>query len=154
MTHALLFHLLSLTVIATGMLGSFTIYLTFRKALHSAPGHLPGLGRMFPLFAMVAQGGLVLMILSGLALMYSRGWADWGQPWLMAKFSVIVVLALNGPMVARPAAMRMAQALAKGGVSPTENPVVRASVRTLALFYTVQVTGLAVIIGLAVLGPR
>lgn len=154
MTYALFFHLLSLTVITGGMAGSLTTYLTFRKAVHSAPPQLPGLGRLFPIFGIVTQAGLLLMIISGLLLMQSRGWGDWRQAWLTAKLVLIALLFLNAHVVSLPTGKRMGQALAKGGMPPGENLEVLRALRILAIFWTFQVTGLVLIIGLAVLGPR
>jgi hypothetical protein len=153
MPHALLLHLLSLTIISAGLLGSVTIYLAFRKALTAAPAQLPGLGSIFPRFAIVTQIGLGLMILSGLAVMASKGWSDWGQTWLTVKFVIIIILFLNGNIVGKATGMRMGKALAQGGMPPAENPVVLAAVKTLAVYYAVQVVGLAAIICLAVLKP-
>jgi uncharacterized membrane protein len=151
--HALLLHLLSLTVITGGMIGSLTIYLVFRKAVHSAPAQLPGLGRMFPIFGMLTSAGLLLMIVSGLLLMRSRGWGDWGQTWLTVKLVIVALLFANAHIVALPIGKRMGQALAKGGMPPGENPVVVRALRSLAVFWAVQVTGMAIIIWLAVLKP-
>lgn len=151
--HALLLHLLSLTIITGGMIGSLTIYLVFRKAVHSAPAQLPGLGRMFPIFGILTQAGLLLMIISGLLLMKSRGWGDWGQSWLTVKLVIVVLLFANAHAVAMPIGKRMGQALAKGGMPPGENPEVLKAIRSLAIFWTVQVIGMISIICLAVLKP-
>jgi hypothetical protein len=153
-TYALFFHLLSLIVITGGMVGSLTTYLIFRKAVHSAPVQLPGLGRLSPIFGMVTQAGLLLMIISGLLLMESRGWGDWRQPWLTAKLVLIALLFLNAHVVALPTGKRMGQALTKGGMPPSENPEVLRALRTMAIYWPVQMSGLVLIMGLAVLGPR
>jgi len=153
MNFPLLLHLLSLTVISAGLIGSLTNYLAFRKALTTSPAQLPGLGSMFPRFGIVTQIGLGLMILSGIGVMANRGWSDWGQMWLTVKLALIVFLFLNGNLVGRATGQRMGKAMATGGMPPAENPVVLAAVRTLALFYAVQIVGLALIISLAVLKP-
>jgi uncharacterized membrane protein len=151
--HALLLHLISLTVITGGMIGSVTTYLTFRKAVHSAPPQLPGLGRLFPIFGIMTQAGLLLMIISGLLLMKSREWADWGQSWFTVKLVLILLLFLNAHIVALPIGKRMGEALAKGGMPPGENPEVLRALRSLGVFWMVQVTGMIVVICLAVLKP-
>jgi uncharacterized membrane protein len=151
--HALLLHLISLTVITGGMIGSVTTYLTFRKAVHSAPPQLPGLGRLFPIFGIMTQAGLLLMIISGLLVMKSREWGDWGQTWLTVKLVLVLLLFLNAHMVALPISKRMGQALANGGMPPGENPEVLRALRSLGVFWMVQVTGMIVVICLAVLKP-
>jgi uncharacterized membrane protein len=151
--HALLLHLISLTVITGGMIGSVTTYLTFRKAVHSAPPQLPGLGRLFPIFGIMTQAGLLLMIISGLLLMKSREWADWGQSWFTVKLVLILLLFLNAHIVALPIGKRMGEALAKGGMPPGENPEVLRALRSLGVFWMVQVTGMIVVICLATLKP-
>jgi uncharacterized membrane protein len=151
--HALLLHLISLTVITGGMIGSMTTYLTFRKAVHSAPPQLPGLGRLFPIFGIMTSAGLLLMIISGLLVMKSREWGDWGQTWLTVKLVLVLLLFLNAHMVALPIGKRMGQALANGGMPPGENPEVLRALRSLGVFWMVQVTGMIVVICLAVLKP-
>lgn len=154
MTHALLFHLLSLVIFSAGALGSLITFLTFRQALHKAPATLPGVASMFPRFGIMAEVGVLLMVISGLFLMSTRGWGDWGATWLSLKLALVVLLFLNAQIFGKPTGMRMGKALAAGGVAPGDNPEVARAVQTLTLFYAVQITGLIAIISLAVLGPR
>ena len=80
--------------------------------------------------------------------MASEHWAFWGQGWLTVKLALFVLLVLNGPLVARPAAQRLAVALTSGA-----SQEVAASLRRLDVFDVVQVAGLAAIVILAVLKP-
>ncbi|HKV74315.1 MAG TPA: hypothetical protein VJN95_07340 [Gemmatimonadales bacterium] len=153
MLHALLLHLLSFSVFASGVIGSVAVYLMFRKAVASAPPLLPGLARMFPVFGIMTSAGLLLMIISGVLLLRSRDWAFWGQSWLTIKLVLIVLLFANAHAWGRPTGARMAQALVKGGMPPAENPEVQGALKSLALFWTVQVIGLVIIVSLAVLKP-
>ncbi len=154
MTHALLFHLLSFLIIAGGAIGSLTVYFALRRAVQSAPAQVPGLVSMVPRFGIMAQVGVLLMILSGVGLMSSRGWVDWGQTWLTIKLLLVVLLSLNGELVAKRLGKKMGKALAANPGPPANSPEVNDSIRKLGLFYCVQIPGLLLIISLAVLGPR
>jgi uncharacterized membrane protein len=146
-------HLLSFVVFAAGVIGSVTVFLLFRKAVATAPPLLPGLGRMFPVFGIMTSAGLLLMIISGVLLLRSKNWEYWGQSWLSIKLVLIVLLFANAHAWGRPTGTRMAQALAKGGMPPAENPEVQSALKSLAIFWTIQVLGLVAVVSLAVLKP-
>ena len=69
-----------------------------------------------------------------------------GTGWLYAKLALFVLLVINGPFVARPAAMQLLGALESGDA-------VAAPLKRLEVFHTVQVAGLVGIVLLAVLKP-
>jgi len=146
---ALAIHLICFAVLAAGGLGAKVLHGAMRAAIDSSPGDAAVLLRTMLRFAVVAQVGAGLMLLSGLGLLASEHWGYWGMGWLNAKIALFVVLVLNGPLVARPAANKLLSALTSGATGDE----VAVPLRRLDLFATVQVIGLVGIVLLAVLKP-
>jgi hypothetical protein len=143
-------HLVSLTVLAGGGVGSIVMHTALTGALRRSAAEASALAGTMMRFALTAQLGAVLMALTGLGLLVERQWADWGHTWLVVKLSLFVVLVLAGPIIARPAGAALLQALAAG---KPDAPGVTAALRRLTLFHLVQKSGLIAIIVLAVLRP-
>ena len=142
-------HVLCFALVATGVIANDVVHVTVRRAVgRGASADAASIARMMPRFALLSQIGAVLMLLTGIGLLAERHWADWGQGWLTAKLIVFGVLILNGPLVARPAALALIDALAGGKAEATEPLLHR-----LSLFHVVQTIGLATIVVLAVLRP-
>lgn len=151
MAPALLFHLLSLLILATGAIGGTIAHRALVSAVRSNPIAVPGIGRLTPQFGALALTGALLMLVSGTLLLASRGWADWGHTWLSVKLALFVLLFLNAHIVARPSGMKLGAALAQGPNAPRDTVAVL--LRRLSIFHVVQNTGLVVLISLAVFGP-
>lgn len=143
-------HLVSLTILAGGGVGAIVMQTALNAAVRRSAAEASALAGTMMRFALTAQLGAGLMALTGVGLLVERQWADWGHTWLMAKLALFVVLVLTGPIIARPAGASLQKALAAGGSS---DPGVAAALRRLALFHTVQKSGLIAIIVLAVLRP-
>jgi uncharacterized membrane protein len=143
-------HLVSLTVLAGGGVGATVMHTALSAAVRRSAAEASALAGTLLRFAMTAQLGAVLMLLTGVGLLAERQWADWGRPWLMAKLVLFVLLVLAGPIIARPAGASLQKALAAGG---SNDPGVTAALRRLTLFHVIQKTGLISIIVLAVLRP-
>jgi uncharacterized membrane protein len=146
---ALATHLICFAILAAGGLGAKVLHGAMRAAIGGAPGDAVVLLRTMLRFSIVAQVGAGLMLLSGLGLLASEHWAYWGTGWLSAKIALFVLLVLNGPLVARPAAKQLLGALTSGSTGDA----VAIPLRRLDVFATVQVIGLVAIVLLAVLKP-
>lgn len=146
---ALAIHLICFAVLAAGAMGAKVLHGAMRAAIGSSPGDATVLLRTMLRFAIVAQVGAGLMLLSGIGLLATEHWAYWGMGWLSAKIALFVLLVLNGPLVARPAANRLLSALTSGAT----DDAVAVPLRRLDMFATVQVIGLVAIVLLAVLKP-
>ena len=142
-------HFLSFGLVATGVIGGDVVDGAIRGALRRGAAQEAGAvaGLMLRL-ALCAQIGAGLMLLTGVGLLAEGHWARWGQGWLTVKLILFGVLILNGPLVARPAAVALRTALQAGKSDGTVAPL-----RRLALFHVVQTTGLIGIVVLAVLKP-
>lgn len=148
-TITLAVHLVSLTILAGGGVGAFVMQTAVNASIRRSASEAAVLANTMLRYAVTAQLGAMLMLLSGLGLMAERHWGDWGHPWLMVKLSIFVILVLTGPLIARPAGAALVSALTAGG-SPA---AVAGPLRRLTLFHLVQKGGLVAIIVLAVLKP-
>jgi uncharacterized membrane protein len=146
---ALAIHLLCFAVLAGGSVGAKVVHGALRAAIARSPAEGAIVLKMMLRFAIVAQIGAGLMLLSGIGLLSSEHWAFWGQRWLTVKLVVFVLVVLNGPLVARPAAKRLLGALTSGATGDA----VAAPLARLSVFHTVQLIGFVAIVLLAVLKP-
>lgn len=138
-------------MLAAGSLGGVFVHTQLVRALRTEPAHAAGIGQLGTRFGMLAQAGALLLLVSGVLLLGSRGWADVGQPWLSFKLGIFVALLLNGVLVARPTGARLGAVL--GARSLDAMALAEPLLRRLAVFHAVQASGLAIIIALAVFGP-
>jgi uncharacterized membrane protein len=142
-------HVLSFGLVATGVIGGDVVDGAIRGALRRGAAQEAGaIAGMMLRLAVAAQIGAGLTLLTGVGLLAEGHWARWGQGWLTVKLILFGVLILNGPLVARPAAVALRTALQAGKSDGTVAPL-----RRLALFHVVQTTGLIGIVALAVLKP-
>jgi len=146
---ALAIHLLCFAFLAGGSLGAKVLHGAMRAKITGSPTQAAVLLSAMLRFSIVAQIGAGLMLVSGLGLLATERWAYWGQGWLYAKLALFVVLIINGPLVARPAAMQLLGALESGGTGTA----VTVPLKRLEIFHMLQVTGLIGIVLLAVLKP-
>lgn len=145
---ALAIHLLCFAILAGGSLGAKVLHGVMRGRVQSAPAQAAVLLSAMLRFSIVAQVGAGLMLVSGIGLLSAEHWAYWGKAWLYVKLGLFVLLVINGPLVARPAAMQLLDALNAGGGAAVAAPLKR-----LEIFHTVQIIGLTAIVLLAVLKP-
>lgn len=142
-------HILSFGLVATGVIGGDVVDGAIRGALRRGAAQEAGaIAGMMLRLAIVAQVGAGLLILTGVGMLAEAHWAWWGQGWLTIKLILVGVLILNGPLVARPAAVALREALQAGKMEATV-PLLR----RLAVFHVAQTTGLIAIVALAVLKP-
>ncbi|HET7249099.1 MAG TPA: DUF2269 family protein [Gemmatimonadales bacterium] len=146
---ALAIHLLCFAVLAGGSLGAKVLHGALRTKIESVPAQAAVLLSAMLRFSIVAQIGAGLMLVSGIGLLATEHWGYWGQGWLYVKLALFVLLVINGPLVARPAAMQLLGALE----SSRSGDAVAVPLKRLEMFHTVQVAGLVGIVLLATLKP-
>ena len=148
----LFLHIISLVVLFGGAVGGLMVHRVLVSTIRTAPLNAAPLGMAAGRLGITAQIGALLMLLSGLNLMASRGWADWGSGWLSVKLSIYVLLVLNGFLVAKPTSIKLMAQMSRGATA--DAGIVRKLVGRLDLFYVAQFAGLFAILALAVFGPR
>ncbi len=146
---ALAIHLLCFAFFTGGSVGAKVLHGAMQAKIAGAPAQAAVLLSAMLRFSIVAQIGAGLMLASGIGLLAVEGWAYWGQGWLYAKLALFILLVINGPLVARPAAVQLLGALESGG----SGAAVAAPLKRLGIFQLVQVAGLVGIVLLAVLKP-
>ena len=146
---ALAIHLLCFAFLSGGAIGAKVLHGAMRARIAGTPAQAAVLLSAMLRFSIVAQIGAGLMLVSGIGLLGTERWAYWGQGWLYVKLALFVLLVINGPLVARPAAMQLLGALESGN----GGAAVAAPLKRLEVFHTVQVAGLIGIVVLAVLKP-
>lgn len=153
---ALSLHLLCLVLLASGGVGSLWLHAALKRALPQGPAQAAALGRVSATFGLIASTSALGMLASGLLLMASRGWADWGQPWLMMKLALFTMLFLNGVLVAKPTGPRLAAGIASAARAggSLECDAVLQPLSRMGRFHAVQVSGLVCLVLLGVFGPR
>jgi uncharacterized membrane protein len=147
---ALFFHLLSLVVLAGGLIGGTIVHAALKDSATASPANMMTFGRLSMRFGIASQIGALCMLASGLFLAASRQWVDMRQPWLHIKLTLFVLLALNGILVARRTGMKLGMTYMQN----SSDPVIPSLLRRLSTFHAVQIVGFAAIIGLGVFGPR
>ena len=146
---ALAIHLLGFALLAGGSIGATVLHSVMRAKIASTPAQAAVLLSAMLRCSIVAQIGAGLMLVSGIGLLAVENWAWWGAGWLYTKLALFVMLVINGPFVARPAAVQLLGALESG----SSGDAVAAPLKRLEIFHTVQVAGLVGIVLLAVLKP-
>jgi hypothetical protein len=153
---ALALHLLCLVLLAAGGIGGGFLHLALARMVRTEPRQALVVARIGARFGMVASTAALLMLATGVGLLATRGWADWGHAWLSVKLSLFAALFLNGLLVARPNGARLGAALAAlaGGGDARQAAAVEGPLRRMGVFHAVQSAGLVALILLGVFGPR
>lgn len=157
MTAAVALHLITLLFVAGGGIGGLLMHVALGRAIANNPADGLPIAKTGLLFATVARTAAQLMIVSGLWLMYSRGWGDATKPWLLGKFAIFIILSLNGAIVGQKAGGKLVGALiafASGREVEQARATIASSMQTMHRFHLVQVGGLATMVLLGVFGPR
>ena len=148
----LFLHIVALTVLVAGGVGGLLVHRVLVATIRSSPQQAAPLGLLAGRCGITAQIGALLMLLSGLYLMASRGWADWGTTWLSIKLTIYVLLVANGFLLAKPTGAKLGAELSRGPAADTG--VVSKLIGRLDMFYVLQLIGLVAIFALATFGPR
>lgn len=143
---ALVLHLTGLTLLAGTTLIDYVVFRKFWKRFRSAPGEGLAILQVQALFQPFIIAGLLLLILSGVAMMGLTRGVFGEQVWFRVKFGLLLVIVANGILVGRRLAARLRRlAKEEGGLLQ-----VAGMRRPLAWFHAVQLTCFAVIIVLSV----
>ncbi len=108
---ALLFHIVSLFVLAGGVIGSVIMETTLWKVVTTRPRSAVLLNKAFGRFPMFQTAGGLLMLVSGIFLLGSTHWYYWGQSWLTVKLVLYVFLAVHPNLTVKPSGKRLEKLL-------------------------------------------
>lgn len=98
----LLLHIIGIFLIAGGAIGNLVVEKLFWSHVSHSPGKSQMLTILLSRFPAIILPGSMLMLASGLLMLYGVHWTFWGQRWLTIKLCLYVVLLLNGLLIAKP----------------------------------------------------
>jgi hypothetical protein len=146
----LFFHIAGIFLIAGGLVGGALTERLFWKYVQQASEKAKPIVPLLLLFPRVIISGAVIMLISGLLMLYSVHWIFWGQSWLTLKLIFFILLVLNGRLVGKPLFGKIAAAVQ----SATSNTDTLVSLKKrLNSFHLIQYCMLHIVVALAIFGP-
>lgn len=121
-TLGLLLHIIGITLIAGGFIGSAVAERLLWQQLNQS--QVATSAMLLPLlknYPSVIRIGSLLMLVSGLLMLWGVNWLYWGQLWLTLKLILYVLLTLNGALIAGPTQQRLVSLLGSENQS-TDSP--------------------------------
>lgn len=146
----LFIHIIGITCIAGGSIGGLVLEAHIWKHIRESPEKVHVLGPLMSKYPVIIQAGTLLMLLSGLLMLSTLGWAVAGQWWFIIKMLLVVALVLNGMLVAKPNGARLrtlVPGIIKGDNVQDEISRVK---RNMTMFHISELTMLLVVYLLAV----
>jgi len=98
----LLFHIIGIFLIAGGSIGNLVVEKLFWHYIGQVSEKSKTLSVLLSRFPKIILTGSMLMLASGLLMLYSVNWTFWGQTWLTIKLCLYSVLLFNGLLIAGP----------------------------------------------------
>ena len=98
----LLFHIIGIFLIAGGTVGNLVVEKLFWNYISQTSDKSKTLAVLLSRFPSIILTGSMLMLASGLLMLYSVNWTFWGQTWLTIKLCLYAVLLFNGILIAKP----------------------------------------------------
>lgn len=95
----ILFHVIGIMCLSTGVIGTVLLDLNIWKNLNSNPQASESTAQINRSFSIITQVGSGLMFVSGVILLAATDWLYLGKIWLIIKLVLYVLLALNGAIV-------------------------------------------------------
>lgn len=139
----LLLHIFGIFCIAGGSIGSLVLESRFWKLAYTSPGEAKIFLPVLKTYPMIIQIGSLLMIVSGVLMLQSLNWIFWGQSWFYIKLSLFILLVLNGLLVAKPTAGKIAKEL---NSSTPDKTVLEALQKKMRMFRTTEYTMMLILL--------
>src|SRR6476620_1196887 len=98
----LLFHIIGIFLLAGGSIGNLVVEKLFWHYLNKFSEKSKTLSVLLSRFPPIILTGSMLMLASGLLMLYGVNWTFWGQTWLTIKLCLYAMLLLNGILIAKP----------------------------------------------------
>lgn len=105
----LLFHIIGIFLIAGGSVGTVITESLFWKNIKQGSDKSKGLAPLLLRFPPILIAGAMLLLVSGLLMLYGLNWAYLGQTWLTIKLSLFVLIVLNGRLIGNPVFKKIAE---------------------------------------------
>jgi uncharacterized membrane protein len=150
---AIVLHMLSLAVLAAGGIGGMLVHRPLVAASRSGAPQLPGLVAAAIRLGIAARIGAVLMLLTGINLLWARGWIDARDPWFHIKMTLYLLVWIASLGVAGPAAEKLGRAIAQRAAGQDTSALIEKILARLSAFHLFAVAAFMAMIALAVMGP-
>src|SRR6476620_1168101 len=92
----LLFHIIGIFLIAGGSIGHLVVEKLFWHYIGQFSEQLTTLSVLLSRVPKIILAGSMLMLASGLLMLYRVNWTFWGQTWLTIQLCLYSVLLFNG----------------------------------------------------------
>jgi hypothetical protein len=136
--------------IAGGSIGSIITESLFWKSIRVDLRKAKGIAPLLVKFPPVIIIGALLMLVSGLLMLYSINWAFWGQTWFTIKLLLFISLVLNGRLMGRPAFVKVVQITQSAEPAIDKLFALKSKTRR---FHIIQFTMLLTLIALVIFKP-
>ena len=147
---ALVTHIIAITMIAGTTLADYVIYKQFWKKLAvdkpQARTIMEAVSKLPVLFGI----GFILIIVSGVYMMYVTNGAFGEQTWFRVKFALIILIIINGLAFGRRQVVKMRNILSDETTDKNAEGLLFKIKNNLSLFHTSQLTMLITIFVLSV----
>jgi hypothetical protein len=143
----LFLHIVGIFLIAGGSLGSVITESVFWKNIRAGSVKAKGIAPLLVKFPPVIIKGAMLMIISGMLMLYSVDWIFWGQAWFTIKLLLFVALILNGRFMGRPTFVKIVVE------TQSEKPQLSALLKLkgkITRFHIIQFTMLALLVAMVI----
>jgi len=97
----LFFHIIGIFLIAGGLVGTILTESVFWKYVGQGSEKAKAMVPLLLLFPRVIISGAILMLITGLLMLYGVHWVFLGQTWLTLKLILFILLILNGRLVGK-----------------------------------------------------
>ena len=97
----LFFHIIGIFLIAGGLVGAVLTESIFWNYIRQGSEKAKAMVPLLLLFPRVIISGAMLMLITGLLMLYGVHWVFWGQTWLSLKLILFILLVLNGRLVGK-----------------------------------------------------
>ncbi|MGN6600797.1 MAG: DUF2269 family protein [Ginsengibacter sp.] len=146
---ALFFHIIGITLIAGGSIGGLVLERQVYRYFNQTPSKAVVLAPLMSRYPIIIQSGALLMLLSGLTMLYTLHWAVASELWFIIKMCLYVALILNGLLVAKPTGMKLGKLLALPQTEET-NKQFHSLKRKMTIFHISEFSMLVMIYVLAI----
>ena len=95
-------HMIALIIVGGGSIGGTIVEKQLWKKIEAGSGDAKTILPILKSTAQFIQIGLILLVVSGLLMLFSVNWVFLSQTWFMVKFSLFILLPIRGAIVGKP----------------------------------------------------
>jgi uncharacterized membrane protein len=143
----LLFHIIGIFLIAGGAVGNILTESLFWKYVQQSPDKSQTLALLLKRFPSIILTGSMLMIVSGVLMLFGVNWIFVGQPWFTIKILLYIILLLNGILVAKPTVAKIVNEVQSAEPKMSTLMKLRKKIRN---FHIVQFSVLFLLVAVAI----